>query len=124
MIPYTTIIGIITQPLPLRRRHAPRAQSCGADLDVDLRGRILRVRGPDSLADCIGLVLCKLLHEDKRIERNKSSEKRFRDEKIENRNREIAQTCVKEQISDSGISEILGIKIHYLFRGLKECSFF
>ena len=85
---------------PAGRRHAARARSCGADLDVDLRGHILHVRGPDSLADCIGLLLHTFLHEDKRIKRNKSSDKRFRDEKRENRNREIAQTYGKEQISD------------------------
>ena len=78
---------------PARRRHAARARSCGADLDVDLCGRLLRVRGLDSLADCTGLLLHTLLHEDNRIKRNKSSDKQFGDEKTENRNREIAQTC-------------------------------
>ena len=52
---------------PARHRRAARDRRCGANLDVDLCRRLLHVRGPDSLPDCTGLLLCTLLHEDKRI---------------------------------------------------------
>ena len=73
---------------PAQRRHATRAQRCSANQDVDLRRRLLRVRGPDSLDDYTGLLLRTRLHEDKRIKRNKLNDKRFGDEKTE-KNREI-----------------------------------
>ena len=84
---------------PTRRRRAAKARFCDDDQDLDLR-RLLRLRGPDPLADHVGLQFARgfirtgLGKETKRstvkrIKRKKLSDKGSWDEKTEKRNREI-----------------------------------
>ena len=56
---------------PARRRRAARARRCGANQDLDLRRCLLRLRGPDPLADRAGLLLRTRLHQDRAGQRNR-----------------------------------------------------
>ena len=56
---------------PAQRRRAARSRRCGADKDVDLHRRLLRLRGPNPLADRSGLLLRVWLHQNGVGQRNR-----------------------------------------------------
>ena len=56
---------------PARRRRPARAQRCGADQDLDICRRLLRLWGLDPLVDRDGLLLRARLHQDGVGQRNK-----------------------------------------------------
>ena len=59
---------------PARRCRTARACRCGADQDLDLRRRLLRLQGPDPLADRASLLLHTWLHQDGARQRSREIE--------------------------------------------------